>query len=388
VHSFGFFENNQKLLNYCMDQLIGKTSKIKPFAAGFIFGTAFYAVYLWLGKDGDCYLWLASDQMFGTTFGSIFFPIQYFIFSFGDFGTFPDGTTITICFCLVGLLYGYIFLSFRLFPKLAIVTFVISILSFLFCMVAFVNSTSPILGILIWPVIKFSGFATAAQFSSGPIVLMADCCITGLWYSGIVCGIWTLIYRPITKSKFEAPAFAPAWFVGKCTNTTMGASANLLLIIHGVSSGKIYGELGLSGDLVGSGSFEGKVTGADIVFSTCVPAEQVVIEWLGQIAHGQIRGTYSARTSHPDLLASGHQFQNGIWECLFSRIIGNPDPAGIDEVYIYNDGSAEGPFTVRQFEQLTLESRWPAKAIVALKDRTCWTSVGEYIGSKTTDRVS
>lgn len=95
------------------------------------------------------------------------------------------------------------------------------------------------------------------------------------------------------------------WFVGTCANTTVGASANLLLFIHGASAGTIHGELGLSGDLdaaagasVAVGSLLGNfaatgAAGLAISLALSLTAGIVVRRWLS---------TRSAAPSSPNAL--------------------------------------------------------------------------------------
>jgi len=88
------------------------------------------------------------------------------------------------------------------------------------------------------------------------------------------------------------------WFVGTCTNATISISANLLLVIHGMSGGTIYGELGLSGELGGGGPFHGTINDGTIVFTTCLPANQTVIEWCAELSENKISGTYSVTSDN------------------------------------------------------------------------------------------
>lgn len=173
------------------------------------------------------------------------------------------------------------------------------------------------------------------------------------------------------------------WYVGTCTNTNVSVSANLLLVIHGTSGGTMHGELGLSGKLGGGGPFHGTIQGETFVFTTCLPAEQMVIEWRGELSETTISGTYSVASDNPQLIADGLGQQAGVWSCSFVRKPGSIDPKS-DSVWVFDDGKAEGPITMAEFNQQAGSGRWPDKAIVALDDRTAWTTVGEILNTKTT----
>lgn len=172
------------------------------------------------------------------------------------------------------------------------------------------------------------------------------------------------------------------WFVGTCTNTTEGVSANLLLFIHGVTEGKVHGELGLSGELDGGGPFHGRLNDETMVFTTCVPAAQVVIEWRAQINAGQLSGTYSVCCDDPKMAASGLARSVGVWSCAFVRSPGAVDIERNNQAWVFDEGSSEGPLAVEEFAQQAAAGRWPEKAIVAMEDCTAWTTVGQFLAAK------
>ena len=43
-------------------------------------------------------------------------------------------------------------------------------------------------------------------------------------------------------------------------------------------------------------------------------------------------------------------------------------------MWVYHDGNEEGPFTTEAFIQRLNGGQWPANAIVALNDRTIWST--------------
>ena len=159
------------------------------------------------------------------------------------------------------------------------------------------------------------------------------------------------------------------WFVGVCTNTTVNLSANLLLLIHGVTDTAIHGELKLSGDLDGGGPFYGRIRGGTIAFMTCIPAQQVVIEWRSDISETGYSGTYQATSDHPEIVAAGLQHQEGVWSCSFVRALGQATPERDGLVWLFDEGVAEGPLPVDEFAMHAAAGRWPGRTLVALEDR-------------------
>lgn len=151
-----------------------------------------------------------------------------------------------------------------------------------------------------------------AGISSLPFHVFVSACMVGCWNAGLICGVRTL-FRPFklasqTMGATDQPPLVsnptlhaggaqiqPGWFVGSCTNTTMGISANLLLVIHGATETGVHGELYLSGDLGGGGPFNGNIGSSVITFTTCVPTAQTAIEWQGHIVAEQISGNYTVK---------------------------------------------------------------------------------------------
>jgi len=174
------------------------------------------------------------------------------------------------------------------------------------------------------------------------------------------------------------------WYVGTCTNTTVGLSANLLLVIHGASGGTIHGELALAGDLGGGGSFYGEFKDEQLIFATCTPSVQTVIEWKAKISESRLKlfGAYAVRCDNPDYLAEGLGRQEGEWSCCFVRGIGPVDPKNQDLVWIFDAAASNGPISREEFIKGTDSGRWPNKAIIAMDDRTCWITVGQFLDAK------
>jgi hypothetical protein len=172
------------------------------------------------------------------------------------------------------------------------------------------------------------------------------------------------------------------WFVGTCTNTTVGASANLLLLIHAVSSATVHGELGLSGELSGGGPFHGRINGDHLVFTTCMPIVQTVIEWRAKMSEGTVSGTYSVACDNPEILTGGFGRQEGVWACSFVRGLETPDPEKRGLVWVFDAGVSDGPISREEFVKSAGSGRWPDNAIVAMADCTSWTSVGQFLDTK------
>jgi hypothetical protein len=94
-------------------------------------------------------------------------------------------------------------------------------------------------------------------------------------------------------------------------------------------------------------------------------------------------GTYSVTSDNPQMIAEGLGRQEGVWSCSFVRGPGKVDPGISDLVWVFDEGEAEGPIAKAEFIQRVATGRWPDKAIVAMEDRTIWTTVGEFLNTKT-----
>jgi hypothetical protein len=182
--------------------------------------------------------------------------------------------------------------------------------------------------------------------------------------------------RPRSESNIRA-----GWFAGTCTNTTAGITANLLLKIHGATDRRMHGELGLYGNLGGSGPFYASLDHGRVRFTTCMPAYQVVIEWSGDLTENGFAGTYVTECDAPDLGQGGTGPQAGVWTCLFVRGLDDPDLARNHQVSVIHEGESAGPFTQEEFLQHALVGRWPPHALAAMQDCTVWGTVGECIAS-------
>ena len=163
------------------------------------------------------------------------------------------------------------------------------------------------------------------------------------------------------------------WHVGSCTNTAAGLTANVILSIHGLTAATLHGELVLLGDLGGGGLFQGLRDHDQITFTTTVPNEQVTIMWGGTISGSKMTGAYVVRCDQVDV-APALRHQDGIWSCRLARSFGSPNPDEAHDVWVYHDGNEEGPFTTAAFIQRLNGGQWPANAIVALNDRTVWST--------------
>ena len=162
---------------------------------------------------------------------------------------------------------------------------------------------------------------------------------------------------------------------GTCSNTTEGVAANLLLTIYGATDTALHGELALFGDLVGGGVFQGTIDNGLVTFTT-VPATQVAITWRGTISGGTLTGDYAVRCYNPEVKpATRHQA--GVWSCKLVRSLIAPDPDEAAAVWVYHDGTEEGPFTPDEFTQRLNACTWRRNSIVGLNNRTKWTTTGD-----------
>ena len=163
------------------------------------------------------------------------------------------------------------------------------------------------------------------------------------------------------------------WHVGTCSNTTMGATANLLLTLYGVTKTTLHGELELSGNLEGDGAFQGTIDNGQVSFVTTVPAAQVAITWKGIISGSSLSGTYVVQCDNPDV-APAFRHQEGIWSCRLVRPRGDPNPEGANSAWVYQDGTEEGPFSWDVLSQRLMVGQWLPNAIVGFNDRTTWST--------------
>ena len=179
----------------------------------------------------------------------------------------------------------------------------------------------------------------------------------------------------------------PGWFAGTCTNTTANQSANLLLHIYGATDTRMHGELGLYGNLGGSGPFHASLKEGRVLFTTCQPARQVVIEWSGDRSDNGFTGTYKVEVDAPDLAHGVLPLQEGIWSCTFVRGLSAPDADEIKDVSVFHEGKSEGPFPEEEFAQHAIAERWPSHALAATHDCTVWGTIGEFIASRQADTI-
>jgi hypothetical protein len=165
------------------------------------------------------------------------------------------------------------------------------------------------------------------------------------------------------------------YYVGTCKNATTRVGGNLVLLLHGTTEPAIFGELGLYGELTGGGPFYGTVTGKSVVFSTCVPAALTFVNWQAQYADQQLTGSFTTGCDHPN----GWVSQDGVWVCSHVRELVSTPPSHSNLISLYNDGHAEGPFTMDNFARLVGSGCWPLNAVVALEDLTLWCSLRELL---------
>ena len=175
-------------------------------------------------------------------------------------------------------------------------------------------------------------------------------------------------------------SFSPlvGWHVGTCTNTTVGATDNLMLTIFGVTDSTLHGELTLAGVLGGGSAFQGTIANNQIRFTTVTPAAQFAVTWQATLSDEGVTGTYVARFDDPEVRLAWRQ-QQGIWRCKLIRPLGAPNPDDAQRVWVYYDGSEEGPFNAEEFNQRLASGQWPPNAIVGLNDQTSWLTAADCL---------
>lgn len=178
------------------------------------------------------------------------------------------------------------------------------------------------------------------------------------------------------------------WFAGTCTNTTVNQSANLLLHIFGATDSRMHGELGLYGNLGGGGPFHASIKQGRVLFTTCLPAHQIVIEWSGARTEDGFSGTYKTECDAPDPARGVSGPQEGIWSCSFVRDLSAPDADEFNRVSVFHEGRSEGPFSMEEFAQHAIAERWPPYAMAAAEDCTDWSTVGAFLASLRAETIS
>lgn len=165
------------------------------------------------------------------------------------------------------------------------------------------------------------------------------------------------------------------WYVGTCTNTTSNITANLLLQIHGATETRMHGELGLFGNLAGGGHFHASLDGGVIRFTTCIPAVQAVIEWIGKRVADGYSGSYQVTCDAPDPAHDIMAQQEGVWSCARVDHLSHE----LESVFVFHDGETEGPLALEEFVQHATADRWPSHALVVRNHGTAWSTIGECI---------
>lgn len=184
------------------------------------------------------------------------------------------------------------------------------------------------------------------------------------------------------------PLNLAGWYVGTCTNTTTDTTANLLLRIHGATDTRIHGELSLSGNLGGGGPFHASLHQGQIRFTTCLPALQTVIEWIGERSTDGFTGSYKVSCDAPDPERGIMARQEGVWSCDFVQHPGNLDTDRIESVFVFHAGKSEGPLALEEFVQHATDERWPAHALVARSNCTAWNTISECLAELQSQIVS
>jgi hypothetical protein len=180
----------------------------------------------------------------------------------------------------------------------------------------------------------------------------------------------------------------PGWFAGTCTNTTVNQSANLLLHIFGGTDSRMYGQLGVYGNLGGGGPFHANLKERRLLFTTCQPAHQSVIEWSGDRTEDGFSGTYKVEVDAPELSPGQLRLQEGVRSCSFVRDLSAPDADEFNRVSVFHEGRTEGPFSMEEFAQHAIAERWPPYAMAAAQDCTDWSTVGAFLASLRAETIS
>jgi len=370
-----------------------------------VFGLAIYFLYNWLCPD--------ETTLLGV--GWALFAPQFLALWILHATHLSDTAVVVWCYVVIALFYGYIFLSFRLSPRSAFGGFVVGGLGFVaFLCIIYCNNDLPqliqhISEFAFWPAYRVND--VLMNYAEPPIVrIPLEFLIQALWISAIFSGIHTFFdlfksVKPVTNNSsqtFVADAgitvpegvmpvdnmppcsnieqqSSIGWYVGVCTNTTVGLSANLLLAIHSTSGSSLHGDLRLSGDLKGDGPIHGTINSSGtFAFTTCIPASQIIIEWNGCISDREITGTYIVTCDLADV-PSNLRRQSGVWSCLYVQSIVNPDPSRSNFVWVYNDKYLAGPISKAKFMQQIAAKEWPPKAYVAFDNCTSWTTIEQYL---------
>ena len=85
---------------------------------------------------------------------------------------------------------------------------------------------------------------------------------------------------------------------------------------------------------------------------------------------------------HPDFLADGLGQQKGVWACCVVRELGAVDPENCDLAWIFDAGASEGLISREELVKTVGSGRWPKRAVVAMDDRTNWTTVAKFLDTK------
>ena len=189
------------------------TSKIKTFLTGMVLGLLAYLIYL---------NFLTADETTATAVGWIYFAPQYFIFWAVPQLNLSETVGLVSCYSVITLLYGYIALSIRLWPRTAIWTFLITVLLYLM--------------IVHWAayLMNFKSLAILMKFPLWPAYLLdlsddgrhgnlveniIESISVAFWYAALICGVRTIFIvlgRPTGNSQATKPSHHDGLVAGQC----------------------------------------------------------------------------------------------------------------------------------------------------------------------------
>jgi hypothetical protein len=178
-----------------MNLSIKASTQIKAFLLGTVFGLLAYLIY--------GYLW-SSNELSLETFtglGWIFFAPQPLVYWLGSALGLSNSATFFISLTVIMLFYGYIFLAFRLHPRLALSTFCVTCFSawaYAHWWHVMPEYAKWVPGILFWPVHLLSEIFDDTGYDNFFIRKLIEDISVGFWCAAIVCGVRNL-FQPIQR---------------------------------------------------------------------------------------------------------------------------------------------------------------------------------------------
>ena len=185
----------------CMKTPTG--SKIKAFLIGMVAGFLAYIIYLNS---------FAEDDTSAIAIGWIYFAPQYLVFWAVTQFDLSETAALVSCYAIIMLLYGYIALSIRLWPKTAIWTFLIAALSFLMIVywasfLLTIKSLAILIKFPLWPAYLLDISDDGSHTNLVRITI--ECISVAFWYAALICCVRTS-FMPFGKAKGNRASAAPS----------------------------------------------------------------------------------------------------------------------------------------------------------------------------------